>query len=122
MFPTEIPIICSPVYRPDIPLHVLQSFEERSIEADCSDGSVVQIYVLNGLDAYWKFMETGSVCSLVGIVAQASVFGWVLSGSLLYGGVFPPVVSHQLLCFNEVQMLFCISSGVWNRFVSVMPK
>ena len=36
------------------------------------------------------------------MVAQESVFGWVLSGSLLDEGESPPVVSHQLLCFNEV--------------------
>ena len=29
LFATEIPTICAPVYRPDIPLHVLQSFEGR---------------------------------------------------------------------------------------------
>ena len=61
LFATEIPTICAPVYRPDIPLHVLHSFEELSIEADCSDGGEVQIDVLIGLDAYWKFMKAGLV-------------------------------------------------------------
>ena len=68
---TEIPTICAPVYRPDIPLHVLQSFEED---------------VLIGLDAYWKFMKAGIVRGPEGLVAQESVFGWVLSGSLLDEG------------------------------------
>ena len=86
LFATEIPTICAPVYRPDIPLHVLQSFEELSIEADCSDGGEVQIDVLIGLDAYWKFMKAGIVRGPEGLVAQESVFGWVLSGSLLDGG------------------------------------
>ena len=57
LFATEIPTICAPVYRPDIPLHVLQSFEGLSIEADCSDGGEVQVDVLIGLDSYWKFMK-----------------------------------------------------------------
>ena len=51
LFATEIPTICAPVYRPDIPLHVLQSFEELSIEADCSDGGEVQVDVLIELDS-----------------------------------------------------------------------
>ena len=59
LFATEIPTICAPLYRPDIPLHVLQSFEELSIEAVCSDGGEVQVDVLIGLDSYWKFMKSG---------------------------------------------------------------
>ena len=102
LFATEIPTICAPVYRPDIPLHVLQSFEGLSIEADCSDGGEVQVDVLIGLDAYWKFMKSGIVGNTGGLVAQESVFGWVLSGSLVDDGGSPSVVSHQLLCFNEV--------------------
>ena len=102
LFATEIPTICAPVYRPDIPLHVLQSFEELSIEAVCSDGGEVQVDVLIGSDCYWKFMKSGIVRNTGGLVAQESVFGWVLSGSLVDDGWSPSVVSHQLLCFNEV--------------------
>ena len=86
LFATEIPTICAPVYRPDIPLHVLQSFEGLSIEADCSDGGEVQVDVLIGLDSYWKFMKSGIVRNTGGLVAQESVFGWVLSGSLVDDG------------------------------------
>ena len=102
LFATEIPTICAPVYRPDIPLHVLQSFEELSIEAVCSDCGEVQVDVLIGLDSYWKFMKSGIIRNTGGLVAQESVFGWVLSGSLVDDGGSPSVVSHQLLCFNEV--------------------
>ena len=102
LFATEIPTICAPVYRPDIPLHVLQSFEELSIEAVCSDGGEVQVDVLIGLDSYWKFMKSDIVRNTGGPVAQESVFGWVLSGSLVDDGGSSSVVSHQLLCFNEV--------------------
>ena len=82
LFATEIPTICAPVYRPDIPLHVLQSFEQLSIEADCSGGGEVQVDVLIGLDSYCKFMKSGIVRNTGGLVAEESVFGWVLSGSL----------------------------------------
>ena len=86
LFATEIPTICALVYRPDIPLHVLQSFEELSIEAVCSDGGEIQVDVLIGLDSYWKFMKSGIVRNTGGLVAQESVFGWVLSGSLVDDG------------------------------------
>ena len=102
LFATEIPTICAPVYRPDIPLHVLQSFEGLSIEADCSDGGEVHVDVLIGLDSYWKSMKSGIVRNTGGLVAKESVFGWVMSGSLVDDGGSPSVVSHQLLCFNEV--------------------
>ena len=102
LFATEIPTIFAPVYRPDIPLHVLQSFEQLSIEAVCSDGGEVQVDVLFGLDSYWTFVKSGIVRNTGGLVAQESVFGWVLSGSLVDDGGSPSVVSHQLLCFNEV--------------------
>ena len=31
---TEIPSICAPVYRPEVPLHVLRSFGELSFDVD----------------------------------------------------------------------------------------
>ena len=47
----------------------------------------MQIDVLIGFDAYRKFMQAGIVRGPEGIVAQESVFGWVLSGSLLDEGI-----------------------------------
>ena len=79
---TEIPTICAPVYRPEVPLHVLQSFEGLSLTVDRPGGDGNQIDILIGLDAYWKFMKAGIVRGPGGLVAQESVFGWVLSGSL----------------------------------------
>ena len=78
---------------PEIPLHVLQSFEQLFIEADCSDGGEVQVDVLIGLDSYWKFMKSGIVRNTGGLVAQESVFGWVLSGSLVDDGGGVPFCS-----------------------------
>ena len=47
-------------------------------------------------------MKSGIVRNTGGLVAQESVFGWVVSGSLVDDGGSLSVVSHQLLCFNEV--------------------
>ena len=94
LFATGIPTICTPTFR-STSCSRLRSCPSKPI--DCSDGGEVQVDVLIGLDSYWKFMKSG-----IGLVAQESVFGWVLSGSLVDDGESPSVVSHQLLCFNEV--------------------
>ena len=100
---TEIPTICAPVYRPEVPLHVLQSFEGLSLTVDRPGGDGNQIDILIGLDAYWKFMKAGIVRGPGGLVAQESVFGWVLSGSL-YSELESSheTASHQLLCLNDI--------------------
>ena len=98
---TEIPSICAPVYRPEVPLHVLRSFGELSFDVDRPESGEVQIDILIGLDTYWRFMEADIVCGSGGLVAQDSVFGWILSGSLL-GTESHVAVSHQLACFNDV--------------------
>ena len=40
----------------------------------------MKVDILIGLDVYWKFMTPEMVCLADGIVAQRSLFGWVLSG------------------------------------------
>ena len=98
---TEIPSICAPVYRPEVPLHALRSFGELSFDVDRPESGEVQIDILIGLETYWRFMKADIVCGSGVLVAQDSVFRWILSGSL-FGAVSHVAVSHQLLCFNDV--------------------
>ena len=42
----------------------------------------MKVDLLIGLDVYWKFMTPEMVCLPEGLVAQRSLFGWVLSGPL----------------------------------------
>ena len=57
--------------------------------------------ILVGLDAYWKFMVLSYVVQADGLVAQESVFGWVLSG-LCTVPARKENVSSQLMCINNV--------------------
>ena len=99
---TEVPVICSSIQRPAIPVSVLQSFGNVEF-ADCYDDSRhINIDILIGLDAYWKFIKSGVITIPEGLVAQQTVFGWIVSGSLLCGERSSQTVSHQLLCINDI--------------------
>ena len=103
MVVTEIPVICTPIFRPAVPQSVLESFGENVKLLDVTAGQKVKVDILIGLDVYWKFMTPEMVCLPDGLVAQRSLFGWVLSGPLPAitpaGGVSNEV-SHQLFCMN----------------------
>ena len=45
-------------------------------------GQEIEVDILVGLDAYWKLMTPEIVVMSDGLVAQRSVFGWILSGPL----------------------------------------
>ena len=97
---TEIPVICSPMYRPAVPQAVLEALQDDMQSVDLGYGQEIQVDILVGLDAYWKLM-TGEMIKLPGdMVASRSVFGWVVSGRLQ--GIDPPSsqvnVSFQLFC------------------------
>ena len=109
LFVTEVPVICAPVYNPEVPRHVLQSLGDFSW-ADNEVGQTVSVDILIGLDAYWKFIR-GKVVSIPeqGLCAQESVFGWIVSGALSESGLTSVefglthnVVTHQLFCVSEV--------------------
>ena len=76
----------------------------------------MKVDILIGLDVYWKFMTPEMVCLPDGLVAQRSLFGWVLSGPLPAttgtpaGGVSNEV-SHQLFWMNVSESSL---TNVWN--------
>ena len=110
---TEVPVICAPLFRPSIPENILQSFGEGIDFEDVGEGDKVQVDLLVGLDNYWRLMTT-DICMpdytgshLPGLVAQRSIFGWVLSGPMpdntaSFSGVH---ISHQLLCLDVSESL-----------------
>ena len=53
-----------------------------------------------GFDAYWKLVKPGVRNSNVGLVAQETVFGWMVPGSLPSEYSSVRSVAHQLLCFD----------------------
>ena len=99
LFVTEVPVICAPLYQPFVSSAVRQSFDGLDLACDwASEGKEVKIDILIGLDVYWRFIGAGVINSKQGLVAQETIFGWVLSGTL--PGTEARRVSHQLLCLN----------------------
>ena len=96
----EVKVICAPMVRPRIPARVLQSFEELEFADTYMENCELSVDILIGLDQYWNFVKQDIVRGIDGIVAQDTVFGWVISGS--WQGV-PKTMSHQLLCLTDIQ-------------------
>ena len=74
----------------------------------------MKVEILIGHDVYWKFMTPEMVCLPEGLVAQRSMFGWVLPGPLPANSPTVGVsneVSHQLFCMNVSESGLTI---LWN--------
>ena len=96
---TEVPVICAPMYQPEVSAELLSEFGDL-VFTDNYDGGDVTVDILIGLDSYWKLVTPRIVPGPDGLVAQETVFGWMVSGSVSGGSGVGPDVSHQLLCFN----------------------
>ena len=114
----EMPTICPPMLGPSVPPSVLASFG-RDIEfVHVSEGQEVNIDMLIGLDVYWKLM-TPDIVSAQGMVAQRSIFGWILSGPLPQSVQPDPVdsnvyVSHQMFCSSVCPVSDASLKTLWD--------
>ena len=113
---TEIPVICAPMFRTEVPSDMLQTFGNLSFVDNYGDGEQVQVDILIGLDYYWNFVNKQSsngldyywnfvskTVKIGGLVAQETLFGWILSISWLNEKRDSSVcVVHQLLCFSDI--------------------
>ena len=99
---TAVDVICAPLSRPSLGHDILNSFGDISIAGHYETGSVVKIDILIGMDSYWRFVLPQVLYSEVAyLIAQNSVFGWIVSGCLSSGSSASHCnVSHQLLCVN----------------------
>ena len=99
---TAVDVICAPLSRPSLGHDILNSFGDISFADHYETGSVVKIDLLIGMDSYWRFVLPQVLCSEVAdLIAQNSVFGWIVSGCLSSGSSASHCnVSHQLLCVN----------------------
>ncbi|XP_064648538.1 uncharacterized protein LOC135500816 [Lineus longissimus] len=102
----EVPLICTPLQRPQVPQSVLNSFGE-GVEFHGVEAGQRSIDILIGIDTYWDFMKPGLKRHPDGPVAQETIFGWVLSGCLKNPKVPKSLtpnsrnLSHQLLCLDS---------------------
>ena len=81
---TEVPVICSPLSRPNIESEMLAQFNHLPLADELlGQNQNVRIDLLIGQDLFWSLMRgnTFRPDENCGIVAQESVFGWVLSAA-----------------------------------------
>ena len=87
----EVPTICAPLLRPSVPAHNVHAIESIQFADNYMQDRELTVDILVGLDAYWKFITPNKCLQTEGLVAQETVFGWVLSGacsSVAKGNVF----------------------------------
>lgn len=102
---TEVPVVCAPLYRRQVPEEILMDMNRRNMAEDYSQEKRVKVDILIGLDQYWKFVTPECVVLREdsGLVAQRTLFGWMLSGSYGTTDKKSSSVSHQLLCIQSVR-------------------
>ena len=115
----EIPVICPPLTRMCVPQAVLDAFSHVHMADDYANNTNLQIDILVGLDSYWKFIGTSTPIQHEGLVAQPSVFGYILSGSWQTASIHHE--NTQLLCTQ--QPCEADLSQFWSlESVGIMPK
>ncbi|XP_068247928.1 uncharacterized protein [Palaemon carinicauda] len=98
---SEIPDICAPLFRPSDPDVKIKHFSSLQLADDYMNSRHVNVDILVGLDAYWKFMLPNKYVQYENLVAQESLFGWILSGSC-NESFDKGNVNSQLFCINNV--------------------
>lgn len=101
----EIPLICTPMARLGVPSDLMSAFGPLRFADSYSENRNVTIDLLIGLDCYWRFMKAG-IIRIPGLVAQETVFGWVVSGTWPSEhdvvNVVPSCTSVSLCCLNDI--------------------
>ena len=121
MLAVEVPVICSPLYRPKVPSKVLSSLGITDFADEYDKDRQITVDILVGLDYYWTFIKSDRVCCANGLVAQDSVFGWVLSGSCGDNTVQRPRTDTQLLCLEN--MSDSTLRAFWDlESIGIVPK
>ena len=87
---TAIPIVCPQLQCPSVPASVVDEFPEVVVDQD------VMIDAIIGLDLYWKIITPEVRRLEEGLVAQKTIFGWIVS--VLY----KEMCNFLLLCSSFV--------------------
>ena len=77
----QVPVICSPLQRPQISREALVTFTGVELADSYDADRVMSVDILVGLDQYWKLVGQGFIRHSEGsVVAQETQFGWIVSG------------------------------------------
>ncbi|XP_066958650.1 uncharacterized protein [Macrobrachium rosenbergii] len=98
----EINVICHPLCRTKVDPKCLEPFAHLNLADEYGSNRKIQVDMLIGLDLYWKLMLPNKIVCHEGLVAQETVFGWVLSGSSIRSKDNCDV-GVQLLTFSNFQ-------------------
>ena len=98
---TEIGVVSAPLRRRNVPSNTLKLFSHLRLAEDYCAEKEMSIDILIGLDWYWQLVRPEFECPQAGLVAQNTVFGWMLSGSVSQEEASVNV-SHQLLCMCDL--------------------
>ncbi|XP_066939743.1 uncharacterized protein [Macrobrachium rosenbergii] len=96
-----VPDICTPLFCPSVPDEEIMTFSKLQLADDCMNNRHLNVDILVGLNAYWRFMVPNKTVQSKNLVTWESVFGWVLSGSCDIP-LDRVSVTSQLLCINNV--------------------
>ena len=110
----EIPVICQPLIRPQIPTEILDQFRHVKLADEYPQNEPLEIDVLLGLTAYWKVISPRDPIIVDDIVALKSVFGYVLSGVFDSENIENEVsmMNVQFMCISNVSDQEC--SRFWD--------
>ena len=117
---TEVPVICAPIYRPEVPSDLMSAFGELQFADVYGTGLEVKVDILIGLDSYWKFVRPQIISSADGqLMAQCTVFGWMLYGNVPVSEAYTErFVSHQFFCMNVLDQSF---KAFWELYSVGIP-
>ena len=77
----RVPVICAPLRRPSLPESQLCHFSHLHLaDTFCGPGDTLRIDILVGQDQYWSLVGMGLYRTPEGLVAQETIFGWVVCG------------------------------------------
>lgn len=104
----EVPSICAPMQRRRVWVNDLRNLHPLMLADDYTADRCVTLDILIGLDAYHQVLKGETLYLTDSLVAQHSLFGWVLSGSV--PGAPDPQPGLQLLCSDGISSSLIRSS------------
>ena len=110
---TWVPTICAAMCRPPLPPSVVEMFGDDVQLVDRDEGEIT-VDIVVGFDVYWRLMSTEVITLPLGLVAQRSVFGWIVLGSLV--NLLPSIMFRWVISYYAWMMFLnppSDSLGAW---------
>ena len=120
----EIDTICNPLFRQQIPSEMISMFNLPNLSDDYEVDRHIKVEILIGLDYLWDLIDPMTTVKHESLIAQYSVFGWVLSGS--FASQNKSVSNVQMCCINisndELKKFWSLEMIGINASTETMPS